>query len=140
MDHRHFLFALLTSMLVTVSWAQTPAKPLNLKLPPADLPASNATVAQSATPAPGVYYGDTSGRLGNAEVASDDRDDCDDSSHNRPEVHGSVGMGFMSGSHMHGSYQTGTVNLRKAFGDCDRPRGGVSISIGTGRFDGRRDR
>jgi hypothetical protein len=45
----------------------------------------------------------------------------------------------MSGSHMSGNYQTGTVNITKAFGSCDHPSGGVSISVGAGRghFHGR---
>ncbi|MBT2144561.1 MULTISPECIES: hypothetical protein [unclassified Rhodanobacter] len=136
---RHFL-VLAAGLLATTAWAQTPAKPLNLKLPPGNLPAASSTAATPARDAPGTYYGDTSGRMGNTEVASSERPDCDDYSYNQPQMHGSVGMGVVGGNHFSGNYQTGTVNLSKAFGSCDHPSGGVSISIGggTGHFNGRR--
>lgn len=139
MNKTRFPFALLISVLVTAAWAQTPVKPLNLKLPPADLPAPSSTTSTPVSNTPGVYYGDTSGRMGNNDVATDHQSDCDDSTYNRPELHGSIGMGVMGGNHMSGNYQTGTINMSKAFGSCDRPRGGVSISVGagTGNFHGR---
>lgn len=124
--------ALFVSLLSAAAWAQTPAKPLNLKLPPGSLPAASGTAATPARDAPGTYYGDTSGRMGNAEVASDEHPDCDDSTYNQPQLHGSVGMGVVGGNHVSGNYQTGTVNLSQAFGSCDHPGGGVSISIGAG--------
>ena len=128
--------ALLASLLTAPAWAQSTSPPLNLKLPPSDLPASASTAPKPAT-APGVYYGDTSG-----SIAADDEvavDHCDDATYNQPQVHGSVGMGVMSGSHDDGTYQRGTVNLSKAFGSCDHPTGGVSVSIGagSGHFHGR---
>ncbi|NUO73133.1 MAG: hypothetical protein HOQ10_10500 [Frateuria sp.] len=127
---------LLASLLVLPAWAQTSGKPLNLKLPPSDLPAAASTAPKPAS-APGVYYGDTSGH-----TAADDEaatPDCDDATYNQPQVHGSVGMGVMSGNHVDGSYQRGTVNLSKAFGSCGHPGGGVSLSIGagSGHFHGR---
>lgn len=129
---RH-LVALAASLLVTTAWAQTAGKPLNLKLPPSDLPAASSTTAVPARDAPGVYYGDTSGRMGNNDTArAATAADCDDYSYNQPQVHGSVGMGVVSGNHFGGGYQTGTVNLTKAFGSCDHPGGGVSISVGAG--------
>lgn len=139
MNIPRFLTALLIALLASPAWAQSTAKPLNLKLPPGELPAASSTAAAPAHNAPGVYYGDTSGRMGNAEVASDDRPDCDDSTYNQPQMHGSVGMGVMGGSHMSGNYQTGTVNISKAFGSCDEPSGGISISVGagSGHFHGR---
>lgn len=140
MTIQRILPALFAVVLATTAWAQTPAKPLNLKLAPADVPAASSTAAPAkASSAPGVYYGDTSGRMGHTEVASDATADCDDYSYNRPQVHGSVGVGVVGGSHFSGNYQTGTVNLSKAFGSCDHPAGGVSISIGagTGNFHGR---
>jgi hypothetical protein len=143
MNMKRPLIALLTSLLAVSAWAQTtPGKPLNLKLPPSDIPAPSTTTAKPASSAPGVYYGDTSGRMGNAEVATDDQSDCDDSTYNQAQMHGSVGMGVVSGNHMSGNYQTGTVNVTKAFGDCDHPTGGISISVGggTGHFNGRRGR
>ncbi len=112
---------------------------MNLKLPPSDVPAASSTAAKPASAAPGVYYGDTSGRMGNNDTAAATTSNCDDYSYNQPQVHGSVGMGVVSGNHFGGGYQTGTVNLTKAFGSCDHPTGGVSISIGggTGNFHGR---
>ncbi|KZC19437.1 MULTISPECIES: hypothetical protein [Rhodanobacter] len=139
---RH-LVALAASLLATTAWAQTAGKPLNLKLLPSDTPAASSTAAKPAASAPGVYYGDTSGRMGNNDTtaAATPTDDCDDYSYNQPQMHGSVGMGVVGGNHVSGNYQTGTVNLSKAFGSCDHPSGGVSISIGggTGHFNGRRD-
>jgi hypothetical protein len=134
--HARFPLALLLASLLTApAWSQDARAPLNLKLPPSDLPATASTAPRPAS-APGVYYGDTSGR-----TAADDQatvPDCDDATYNRPQVHGSVGMGVMSGRHVDGSYQQGTVNLSKAFGSCDHPSGGVSVSIGTvsGHFRG----
>ncbi|WEN14454.1 hypothetical protein PY254_14620 [Rhodanobacter sp. AS-Z3] len=142
MSIQRTLPALFATLLATTAWAQTAHKPLNLKLPPSDVPAASSSAAApatSSTSAPGVYYGDTSGRMGNTEVASDTRRDCDDSSYNQPQVHGSVGMGVVGGNHVSGNYQTGTVNVSKAFGSCDHPSGGISISVGTstGHFHGR---
>ena len=133
MNIQRFLPALLAALLATPLYAQSTGKPLNLKLPPSDIPAAAST---TATPhghdAPGTYYGDTSGRMGNTEIARNDRPDCDDSTYNQPQMHGSVGMGVVGGSHMSGNYQTGTVNISKAFGSCDDPAGGINISIGAG--------
>ncbi|MCX7513609.1 hypothetical protein [Frateuria sp. STR12] len=131
------LSLLLASLLTLPAWAQDAGKPLNLKLPPSELPASSATSAEPPSSAPGVYYGDHSGR-----TAADDEailPDCDDATYNQPQVHGSVGMGVISGNHVDGSYQRGTVNLSKAFGSCEHPTGGVSVSIGadSGHFHGR---
>ncbi|HZX70274.1 MAG TPA: hypothetical protein VFE77_05580 [Rhodanobacter sp.] len=163
MHIQRFLPVLLATLLTTAAWAQTAEKPLNLKLPPGNLPASSSSVAAASTAnrapdaghrpassgsvaaaspassAPGVYYGDTSGRMGNTEVASDTRPACDDSTYNQPQVHGSVGMGVMAGNHVSGNYQTGSVSVSRAFGSCDDPHGGVSFSIssGTGNFHGR---
>ena len=160
MHIQRFLFALLIASLTTAAWAQTAAKPLNLKLPPGSLPAASSTAAtpaptatttnattstnpvaaaSPASSAPGVYYGDTSGRMGNTEVARDDRRTCDDSTYNQPQVHGSVGVGVIGGNHVSGNYQTGSVSVSKAFGSCDDPKGGVSFSVssGTGNFHDR---
>ena len=140
MTIQRLLPALLLTLLAVPLWAQTTGKPLNLKLPPSDLPAAGGTAAAPARDAPGTYYGDTSGRMGNNDSATAATTaDCDDYRYNQPQVHGSVGMGVVSGNHFGGSYQTGRVNLTKAFGSCDHPTGGVSISIGggTGHFNGR---
>ncbi|HEV2538618.1 MAG TPA: hypothetical protein VGU03_02815 [Frateuria sp.] len=130
MRPRFPLALLLASLLTAPAWSQDARAPLNLKLPPSDLPATASTAPRPAS-APGVYYGDHSGR-----TAADDQAEatpaCDDATFNKPQLHGSVGMGVMSGRHVDGSYQQGTVNLSKAFGSCDHPTGGVSLSIGTG--------
>ena len=141
MNIQRLLPALLATLLTTSAWAQTNGQSLNLKLPPTALPASSssAAAASPASSAPGVYYGDTSGRMGNNEVASDARSTCDDSSYNKPQVHGSIGMGVVGGNHVSGNYQTGSVSVSKAFGSCDDPSGGInfSISSGTGNFHSR---
>jgi hypothetical protein len=135
-----FLSVLIAAMLALPAWAQTTSKPLNLKLPPSDVPAASASTARPPSNAPGVYYGDTSGRTAADDAAATAATTCDDATYNQPQVHGSVGMGVVSGNHVGGSYQTGTVDISKAFGSCDHPTGGVSFSVGggTGSFHGRR--
>jgi hypothetical protein len=149
------LIALAASLLVPSAWAQTANQPLNLKLPGSyqGYPASSSTSAQPASSAstagkpkgavtvnghaaaaPGVYYGDTSGRRGNDEAAVPA---CDDSTYNKPQVHGSVGMGVVSGSHIGtGSYQSGVVSMVQNTGSCDHPTGSVGVSIGVSRLGG----
>jgi hypothetical protein len=126
--------------------AQAPP-PLNLKLPAEGTPATTGSTAAppaatmpSTTTPPGVYYGDTSGRMGNNVADAPAAPACDDSTYNQPQVHGSVGMGVMSGSRVGtGNYQSGTVNVSKRYGSCDQPSGGVSmsISVGQGHFSPR---
>ncbi len=155
---KRLLGVIAATLLVGSVWAQSASQPLNLKLPASDstpsstLPASSsssadtsqpATAGSSAKAAPGVYYGDTSGRMGNADRDTTSSQACDDYTYNQPQMHGSVGMGVVGGNHMSGSYQTGTVNITKNLGDCDHPTGAVSFSIGVGNsnFHGRgRDR
>ena len=138
MNIKRHLVAVAASLLATTAWAQTAGKPLNLKLPPSDLPAATSTAPTPATPktagdAPGVYYADTSGRMGNTEPVAE-APDCDDSTYNEPQVHGSVGTGIVTGSHMGtGNWNSGEVNVSKAFGSCDDPSGGISISVGGSR-------
>lgn len=106
--------------------------------------ATNGKESVAVTPSrpkdpPGTYYGDTSGQIAGADI-EDDGPHCDDATYNKPQVHGSVTTGVVSASHGgSGSYQGGAVNLSQAFGSCEHPTGGVSISIGgaTGRFHGR---
>lgn len=163
---RH-LVALASLALMTTAAAQSAGKPLNLKLSPADLPASSSSASGVAptsitpvantprteatakggshastsdgkpavNPAPGVYYGDTSGRLGNTEVADGSRE-CDDSTYNQAQVHGSVTTGVFTGNHVGtGTFGGGEVNVSKAFGSCDDPHGGISISVGGSQTD-----
>lgn len=146
---------LLACLLAGSAFAQDTKAPLNLKLPPqsdmppSSLPASSATAAKpagssttskSASSAPGAYYGDTSGRMGNIDERTARTQRCDDSTYNQPQVHGSVGMGVMAGSRMSGNYQTGAMSVTKNIGDCDDPKGSVNFSIGVGQshFNGRR--
>lgn len=145
MNMQRFLPALLATALVAPAWAQSTGKPLNLKLPPSDLPQASASVAAPAQSksvsnvpggdSPGVYYGDTSGRT-YADNDTNERSACDDSTYNKAQLHGSVGMGVVAGDHFGGSYQGGEANLSKRFGSCDDPSGGISISVGgsSGRF------
>ncbi|HEY4292632.1 hypothetical protein [Luteibacter sp.] len=149
------ILALAASLLATAAVAQD--KPLNLKLPPGYVPApastaaapagSTASAAPMATKSgesvaivpsrpkdpPGTYYGDTSGRMDGVDVA-DDVPRCDDATYNKPQVHGSLTTGVVSASHGgSGNYQAGTVSLSQAFGSCEHPTGGVSISVGGGQ-------
>ena len=156
--NRRAITALATSLLVTAAWAQTASQPLNLKLPQnGNYPASSTSAAQPAQPAhastsepnpssvtingarpsaaPGVYYGDTSGARGGGDQTA--AATCDDSTYNKPQVHGDVGMGVVSGSHIGtGSYQSGAVSVVQNTGSCDHPTGAVGISIGVSRFGG----
>jgi hypothetical protein len=165
MNIKPLFLASALSLLAGSVYAQSASKPLNLKLP-SDLPAASSTAAEPASsstaanapasssirpPAsktaniqpisttPGVYYGDTSGHLGNTDVA--DSQTCDDSKYNKAQVHGDLSTGIASGSRMGTStYEGGTVNVTKAFGDCDHPSGGVSfsISVNQSQFSGGR--
>jgi hypothetical protein len=154
--NRRAITALAASLLVTAAWAQTASQPLNLKLPAnsSNTSASSAQASQPAqasssqpnpsaitingarpAPAPGVYYGDHSGPHGNDETAGVPT--CDDSTYNKAQVHGDVGVGVVSGSHIGtGSYQSGNVNVIQNTGSCDHPTGSMGISIGVSRFGG----
>src|ERR1700741_3791146 len=93
------LTALAASLLVTAAWAQSANQPLNLKLPqnstsssssnskstqpasastPQPTPSAVTINGARPTPAPGVYYGDTSGRRGSDTAAAPV---CDDSTY-----------------------------------------------------------
>ncbi len=129
------VFACAASLLASAAMAQPPP-PLNLKLPTAAVPAPSSSASKPAADAPGAYYGDTSGRMGNTVASSAP---CDDSTYNEPQVHGSVGAGVMSGNHIGtGTFNTGTVNVTKSYGSCDDPSGtmSMSISVGSSRFHG----
>lgn len=119
--------------------AQDARKPLDLKLAPGSVPAAAASSASSGTtptqtPA-GVYYGDTSGRIYSQATTQRTAAPCDEDRYGQTQVHGSVGAGVVAGGHVSGQSQSATVHLSKAFGSCDHPSGGVSISIGVRRDD-----
>ncbi len=124
-------------VLAGAAAAQTTAPPpLNLQLPPSDLPATAATTAShpatdrngNPTSPPGVYYGDHSIPPSDAgERVAAQR--CDDSTYNQAQVHGSASMGVMGGNHISGNYQSATLNINKNLGDCEHPAGGVGFTI-----------
>lgn len=92
---------------------------------------ANAKTGTYAKDPPGTYYGDTSGGLGDTQATpSQPVVTCDDATYNQPQMHGSVGVGVVSGKHMSGSYTGGGVTLSQAFGSCEHPSGGMSISVG----------
>jgi hypothetical protein len=141
MKNARYLSLIALVLTAGAAIAQAPAKPLNLAVPPTDIPVAASTAATPAKDPPGTYYGDKSGPapIADAEPASH----CDDATYNQPQVHGSVSTGVVSSSRYGGgSYQAGTVNVSQAFGSCDHPTGGVSISISgandnNGRYRGR---
>ncbi|HLI17385.1 MAG TPA: hypothetical protein VKV22_03830 [Rhodanobacteraceae bacterium] len=149
------LLILAAGLLAAPAFAQTTGSPLNLQLPPGDMPAVASTATKPARPdpaagpatastavvsghaAPGVYYGDTSGRT--YKTAETRVPTCDDSTYNQAQMHGSVTTGVYSAGHRgSGSWGGATVDISKAFGSCEHPTGGVSITIGggSGRFHG----
>ena len=133
MTFHRTLGLLLSSALATSAAAQSASRPLNLKLPPSAAPAASSSAAKpaSASTAPGVYYGDTSGTTDAAIAANEPpADTCDDATYNQPQVHGAVSTGVVAGNHFSGSYTGGAVTLSQAFGSCEHPTGGVSISVG----------
>ncbi|MGH8152222.1 MAG: hypothetical protein ACREPF_05740, partial [Rhodanobacteraceae bacterium] len=65
---------------------------------------------------------------------------CNDATYNQTQMHGSVSMGVASGGRWGGgSWGGGTVTLSQAFGSCEHPTGGISITVGgvNGSFHGR---
>ena len=141
---RNALF-LATCLAAGAASAQNASQPLNLQLPPSDMPVAASTAASppatdrngNPTSAPGVYYGDHSGPAAPAEHAAVQR--CDDATYNQPQMHGSASVGVMGGNHVSGSYQAATIHLGKNLGDCEHPSGGVGLTIhvGQSRFRGR---
>ena len=97
----------------------------------ANAQAGTQTASYTKDP-PGTYYGDTSGALGDtqATVSAEPTVTCDDATYNQPQVHGSVTTGVVAGNHVSGSYTGGGVTLSQAFGSCEHPTGGMSISVG----------
>ncbi|HTV85893.1 MAG TPA: hypothetical protein VME63_10815 [Dyella sp.] len=159
--NRPAITALAASLLATTAWAQSASQPLNLKLPPNSVTSSTAAAPASPPPAsasssqpnpsaitingkpptasdaPGVYYGDHSNTTRADSTAQAGPPACDDSTYNKPQVHGDVGMGVVSGSHIGtGSYQSGNITMVQNTGSCDHPTGSVGISIGVSRFGG----
>jgi hypothetical protein len=155
--------ALLAGMLAASAWAQSAPQALNLTLPPesvttesvsaAPIPGNDGNAAVDALDAKGASIPGTDSGQAALGVQYDDRNGrplnpyatvmppkCDDSTYNQPQIHGDVSVGVVGGNHVSGNYQTGAVNVSRAFGSCDKPTGGVSISIdvGQGNFNGHR--
>ena len=142
--------ALFAAMITTSVCAQSAPQPLNLKLPPESVPLEDASVAaptatqasnvptKPAATQPGVDYDDPEDAPGPGATSARRR--CDDATYGQPQVHGDVTAGVVAGSRISGNYQSAAVNVSKAFGSCDHPMGGASISIdvGNGNFSGRR--
>jgi hypothetical protein len=99
---------------------------------------ANAQSGGYAKDPPGTYYGDTSGAVGDTQAAPSQSPTvtCDDATYNQPQVHGAVTTGVVSGNHFSGGYTGGGVTLSQAFGSCEHPTGGMSISVGgtTGHY------
>jgi hypothetical protein len=97
----------------------------------ATAPAANQNGSYTKDP-PGTYYGDTSGAMGDTQAAVGVAPavTCDDATYNQPQVHGSVTTGVVAGNHFSGNYTGGGVTLSQAFGSCEHPTGGMSISVG----------
>lgn len=133
--------AFLICLVSGAAWAQSSGQPLNLQLPPSDLPAAASTTASRPAPhpttnaygnpvsPPGVYYGDHSGPAIPASETRVAAQRCDDSTYNQPQMHGSASMGVMGGNHVSGNYQAATINMTKNLGDCEHPAGGIGLSI-----------
>jgi len=118
----------------TTTTTMSPRGPTGPTVAPKNGGENVAVLPSRPSDPPGTYYGDMSGRMEGSDVA-DDVPRCDDATYNKPQVHGSISTGFVSGSGRgnSGNYQAGAVNVTQAFGSCDHPTGGVSISIGAGQ-------
>lgn len=144
--------------------AQSAPQPLNLNLPPDSAGLASASAApvprssgdpgindnaivdamdasnpptEPARMQPGMPYDPD--RLPQNSGASAARN-CDDAKYGASQLHGSATVDVIGGSHASGNYQSGVVSVSKAFGSCDHPTGGASISIGVERenLDGHR--
>jgi len=143
MNRTRLLAAIACTVLLGSASAQTPTAPADVDMPPRDLADTSAVAAPAGTDAPGVYYGDTSGR----RYGDDDPDApaCDDATFNESEIHGNVRAGVYSGHHVGSGNTTGTtVHVIKRLGTCDDPKGEARMSISIDRYDqndgGRRGR
>ena len=137
---------LVACLLTGTALAQAPNQPLNLQLPPSDIPVAASTVASkpavdahgNPTSAPGVFYGDHSGPADSNDQRVATRR-CDDSTDNQPQLHGVASMGVMGGKHVSGNYQAATFNISKNLGTCEKPSGGLgfTIHVSQSQFHGR---
>lgn len=102
----------------------------NTKAPASTTASATGNTTSYSKDPPGTYYGDTTGATDHDQaVAGRPGVTCDDATYNQPQVHGSVGMGVVAGNHVSGSYTGGAVTMSQAFGSCEHPTGGMSISV-----------
>ena len=155
----YYVSAVLAAILSASASAQTAPRALELKLPPGSVPAESASAAPSPTgneaaTAAATNATTTSPASGQAQppLNYDEPDDlyaesdagakrkCDDAAYGQAQVHGAVSAGVVAGNHVSGNYQSAVVNVSKAFGSCDHPTGGVSVTIDAGQasLNGRR--
>jgi len=150
----HYVTAALAGILSVSASAQTTPRALDLKLPPGSVPAQSAsnepatgtaTNATSSSPAPALgpaqpplNYDEPEDVY--AESSAGATRKCDDATYGQAQVHGAVTAGVVAGNHVSGNYQSGVFNVSKAFGSCDNPTGGVSVTIDVGQsnLNGRR--
>jgi hypothetical protein len=154
-----YVSAVLAAILCAAASAQTAPRALDLKLPPGSVPAQSASAAPEHTgnePAAAAAMNTTvtSPAAGQTQppLNYDEADDpyaesdagakrkCDDAAYGQAQVHGALTAGVVAGNHVSGNYQSGVVNVSKAFGSCDHPTGGVSVTIDAGQanLNGRR--
>jgi hypothetical protein len=162
MKIKRHVTGLFAALLAASTCAQSVTQPLNLKLPPGSVPAESASAvpgqsnnensaagtsaatdasnptAEPAQMQPGAQYVGPYRMSGNPEASAARK--CDDAAYTQPQIHGDVTAGVVAGNHASGNYQSGVVNVSKAFGSCDNPTGGIGISIGAGQgnFNGHR--
>ena len=153
--------ALFAVIVAASACAQSAPQPLNLNLPPDNIPpervsaaptpsndkylvaASTATDASNPPSKPaqlrsGAQYEGLDGMYENPEAQAAQK--CDDATYSQLQVHGEVTAGVDGGNHDSGNYQSAVVHASKALGSCDNPTGGIGISIGVDRenFHGHR--
>lgn len=134
MNTIRWITALACGLLAGSLWAQTATALEDVEMPPRDLADASSISAPPGIDAPGVYYGDTSGRRYGDE--DPDAPACEDSTYNEPEVHGDVRAGVSSGRYG-GTHTGATVHVTKRLGTCDDPKGEAFMSISVDNFDQR---
>ena len=164
MKIKRHVFVWFAVVAASSACAQSAPQALNLNLPPDSAGTANASAAplpgekgdpnindnaivdamdasnpptEPARMQPGMPY-DADRMSENSDASAAHR--CDDAKYGTSQVHGSATVGVAGGNRISGSYQSGAVNISKAFGSCDNPTGGVGISIGVERenFEGHR--
>lgn len=114
--------AVLLCLCAPAVWAQS-GKPLDLKLPPQDIPPTSTT-GSTGSAAPGVYYGDTSGATGEDSTAQSSSQGDD------KRVHGSISTGIGYGKGIGTTqWNAASISVNNALGDSSPVDLGISISV-----------